>query len=162
MSERKKPENGMEPLVWPAPVLRVALHWSGGSWSIAGTTRVASMTLPRTDALVAGEQTAGFWIEAVDREGRVRYRRIMPDPLSGMETFGRAGGITRIPHTGHDVDVEVLVPDLPDVTELHIVSNPALQGEHAHSHREVLELQRAEGSDSSTLDEGDADHPPMT
>jgi len=125
---------------WPAPVLRIALRWDGERWGIDGETRVPSMTLPAADVLPAGEKTRGFWIEVVDRAGRVRHRRIIADPLAGMESFEANGTITRMPDTGHEVTSEILVPDFVDATELHLVSNRGTRGEHARESRTVLKL----------------------
>ena len=83
------------------------------------------MTLPASDVPPAGDETRGFWIEVLDREGRVRHREVMTDPLAGMEQFEAGGGITRLLHPPHDVEIEVLIPDLPDLAELQLVSNPA-------------------------------------
>jgi len=113
----------IEAIHWPAPVLRVTLRWDGKSWRIDHQQRIESMTLPAPDALPEGEKSRGFWIEAVDRQGRVRHREVMADPLAGMEQFDEGGVVRRLLHSQHNVVIEILVPDVPDITDLHLVSN---------------------------------------
>ena len=121
----------IEAIRWPAPVLRVTLRWDGKSWRIDRQQRVGSMTLPAPDALPEGEKSRGFWVEVVDRQGRVRHREVMADPLAGMEQFDEGGVVSRLLHSPHNVLIEVLVPDVPDIAELHLVSNPpARTAEH--------------------------------
>ncbi len=121
----------IEPIHWPAPVIRLELRWDGRSWLIAGEQRVKSMTLPAPASLPDGDNSRGFWVETVDRQGRVRHRDIMADPLMGMEQFGPNGDIKRLDHPPHDVLIEVLIPDLPELAEVHAVSNPiAHRGDH--------------------------------
>lgn len=116
------------PIQWPAPVLRVGLLFEGERWRIVRATRVPSMTLPAASVLPAGDRTVGFWVEVVDKENQVRYRRIMSDPLAGMEIFEDDGSVTRMHHKGHAVASEILVPELTDATELHLVSNSTRPG----------------------------------
>jgi hypothetical protein len=117
-----KGEGPIEPIDWPAPVLRVTLHWDGEGWSAADAIEVPSMTLPASDP-TDPKMTTGFWVGALDAEGRLRYRTRLTDPLRGMEIFEESGGVTRLPHKAHDVDIEILVPDRHPVAELEIVSN---------------------------------------
>jgi hypothetical protein len=115
------------------------------------------MTLPSPDEIPAGERTVGVWVEAVDREGRVRYRQIMADPLAGMEMFEEDGTMTRLPHPAHAVSIEVLVPDLPAITELHIVANPAVRD----AKRKVRTVLKLRGSPASgSRDGGEDGHGP--
>lgn len=82
------------------------------------------MTLPEPDGLPDGDKSRGFWIESIDTQGRVRYRELMADPLAGMEQSDDDGQVTRLPHAQHDVTIELLVPDVVGIAELHLVSNP--------------------------------------
>jgi hypothetical protein len=114
----------IEPIRWPAPVIRVSLRWDGSTWRIEREHRVDSMTLPAPDQLPAGENSRGFWVETIDRQGRVRHREVMADPLAGMEQFDEGGDVSRMLHRLPDIEIDVLVPDLPDLAEIHLVSNP--------------------------------------
>lgn len=114
----------IEPIRWPAPVLRLTLSWNGTAWRITSQRRVPSMTLPAPAVLPQGDKSRGFWVEVLDRQGRVRHREVLADPLTGMEQFDTGGQVRRLMHPAHDVQIEVLVPDLPELAELHLVSNP--------------------------------------
>jgi hypothetical protein len=146
----------IEPVRWPAPVLRVRLRWDGSAWIVDRVIRVERMTLPAPDELPKGDDSRGFWIEAVDRDGRVRHRQIMADPLGGMEQFDDKGLVTRMRHTLDKPSIEVLVPALDDLAELHIVSNPAGRppGQDPHGH----DRRQAPGRTRLTLPEQPKDH----
>lgn len=136
MIHRNDQDPHLEPLRWPGPVIRLTLLWDGSDWRIKSEQRVDSMTLPAPDPLPGGENSRGFWIETVDRDGRVRHREVMPDPLAGMEQFEEGGLVTRLTHPPHEVLIEVLIPDLPELAEVHLISNPAtLQSGHEHEPR---------------------------
>lgn len=117
-------ESRIEPIQWPAPVRRITVRWDGKAWVVMSEVRVASMTLPEPDGLTDGDKSRGFWIESIDTHGRVRYREVMTDPRAGMEQFDDDGQVTRLPHAQHDVTIELLVPDVVGIAELHLVSNP--------------------------------------
>lgn len=121
-TRRTKRDLEIQPIDWPAPVLRVGLRWDGEKWSTGHLVRVPSMTLPKP-ADIAPDAATGFWVEAFDAQGRLRYRELLADPLLGMEFFEADGAITRATHKGHAIDFEVLVPDAVPVTELLITSN---------------------------------------
>src|SRR5688572_18106179 len=121
MTCEESSNSGVVPVRFPAPVRRVVVRWDGEDWTVVSELRVPSMTLPAPDSLPEGDATQGFWIELVEREGRVRHREVMDDPLAGMEQFEEGGEVTRLVHPPHDVTIELLVPDLPD-GELHLVS----------------------------------------
>ena len=85
-----KGDGPIEPIDWPAPVLRVTLHWDGEGWSVGDAIQVPSMTLPRSDP-TDPKTTTGFWVGARDANGRLRYRARLTDPLRGMEIFEESG-----------------------------------------------------------------------
>lgn len=141
MNAKAEADAPVEPIDWPAPVLRVSLHWDGSSWSTSDAIQVPSMTLPRSDA-TDPKSTAGFWIGARDAGGRLRYRVRIMDPQFGMELFEDSGEVTRLTHMAHEVDIEVLVPDRAPVTELEIISNPAYRPEGIEPYTARLSLDR--------------------
>ena len=160
----------IEPIRWPAPVIRLSLRWDGQRWLIVSEHRVKSMTLPAPASLPDGDRSRGFWIETIDREGRVRHRDVMADPLLGMEQFGTDGAIKRLDHPAHTVEIEVLIPDFPELAEVHVVSNPvARRGDHAHGPSRTQLTVRGRtptdgrdgpgSSDSKAQDHDHPDHP---
>ena len=85
------------------------------------------MTLPKSDELSEAAKkrgVTGFWYEAVDRQGGIVYRQVVEDPFLGMEVFDRDGKIRRVKAATHDeVGLEILVPDVPELEEIHIYSS---------------------------------------
>jgi hypothetical protein len=149
----------IEPIRWPAPVLRVTVRWDGAQWIIDRVIRVDSMTLPAPDELPAGENSRGFWIEAVDRQGRVRHRQIMADPLAGMEQFDDKGLVTRMRHPLENIAIEVLVPGDIGLAELHLVSNPpAPHASHGGEKRAGRTKLTLSDRDRPPQDDRDDDH----
>jgi hypothetical protein len=134
---------------YPCPVRRVTIQWNGKEWKIVKQVLVPSMTLPAPDPLPAEAQSLGFWIEAADGKGGIYQREVMPDPLLGMEQFGKGGEMTRLNHPPHDITIEILVPDMPGISEVHLVSNAKAQaGATASSlKRTVLTLSKDTGGD---------------
>ncbi|SEJ59731.1 hypothetical protein SAMN05216327_113179 [Dyadobacter sp. SG02] len=134
---------------YPCPVRRVTIQWTGQEWKIVKQFRVPSMTLPAPDPLPSGEKSIGFWIEVADGNGGIYQREVMPDPLLGMEQFGKDGEMTRLNHPPHDVTLEILVPDVTGISELHLVSNTKAQsGATSGLKRTVLKLPKEMGGDT--------------
>ncbi|MCF0041374.1 hypothetical protein [Dyadobacter fanqingshengii] len=134
---------------YPCPVRRVTIQWNGQEWKIGKQVLVPSMTLPAPDPLPAEEQSLGFWIEAADGQGGIYQREVMPDPLLGMEQFAKGGEMTRINHPPHDIALEILVPDMAGLSEIHLVSNQKPREGAAASgiKRTVLALPKETGGD---------------
>jgi len=113
---------------YPCPVRRLHVVWRGGEWSIAGETRVPSMTLPASDDLPEADKISGFWWEVVDGEGRAIHRHVLHDPFArSMERFDDGGLITRMapmdPMEPEEVGFDVLVPDVADAAAVHLYSS---------------------------------------
>lgn len=142
-------QSGLIAVKYPCPVRRVTIQWNGQEWKIVKQFLVPSMTLPAPDPLPAGAQSIGFWIEAADGKGGIYQREVMPDPLLGMEQFGKDGQMTRIDHPPHDVTLEILVPDMAGISEVHLVSNAKAQAGATTSglKRTVLALPKEIGGD---------------
>lgn len=105
------------------PVLRVRVRRSGNSWTVVSRTRVPSMTLPASSQLPEGRgrAVAGFWYEAADADGNVIYRRVMEDPTQdSAEVPSESGELQRITVDRPEVVFNVLVPDLPEVSEIRL------------------------------------------
>lgn len=111
---------------FPCPVRRISLTYRRGTWSIENETRVESMTLPKSDELPKPTKkrgVSGSWYEAVDKQGRTIYRQTVEDFGAGMEVFERDGKIRRIKDSHDEFGLEILVPDVPDLEEIHIYSS---------------------------------------
>lgn len=134
---------------FPCPVRRLSVAWREGTWKIENEIRIESMTLPKSDELpeqAMARGVTGFWYEAVDGQGRTIYRQLMEEPFLGMEVFDRDGKIRRTKPGQHDISLEILVPDVPELEELQIYSSikPAVHTEHAEQKMETRREGRAE------------------
>lgn len=134
---------------FPCPVRRLSVAWRDGTWKIENEILIKSMTLPKSDELPEDAKTrgvTGFWYEAVDAQGRTLYRKVMEEPFQGMEVFEPDGTIRRRKPSHHDINLEILVPDVPELEELHIYSSikPSEQTEHAEHAAHEMEV-REEG-----------------
>lgn len=125
---------------FPCPVRRLSVQWNENQWVVVGDHPVPSMTLPASAALPKTESAVvGFWFEAMDGAGQVFYRQILNDPIhDGMEQFEEDGSVTRIRHGAahdHAVTIEILVPDIPELDEVHVISSRGTQDEHPGKER---------------------------
>jgi hypothetical protein len=81
------------------------------------------MTIPSTQDLPspgrAGRLT-GAWVEAVDGQGSVLYRRMLREPPAGVEVFHRDGSISRISVENDQYSMDLLIPDLPEIEAIHL------------------------------------------
>ncbi len=110
------------PDVYRGPVRRVRAVASGGQWRVKQAVRVERMTLPPAWTPNAGELAGASYLEAIDRNGEVLYRRRLRDFAdTSVEMFGRDGSITRT-DTDRPACVELLVPDTEQVARLRLVS----------------------------------------
>lgn len=156
---RSEPDDPIEPVKWPAPVLRVTLHWGGNSWSTGDAVRVPSMTLPRSEPAESKPTTTGFWVSAQDSEGRVRYRTRMTDPLRGVEMFDETGTLSRLQRASHEIDIEVLLPDRDAVAAIEIVSNATDRSDQIKPYRTRLAIDRTRVRQPGVADpQTDHDH----
>ncbi|WKB51438.1 hypothetical protein [Eleftheria terrae] len=131
-------ENPPSPPAAPraTPVRRLVLGWDGQAWRVVREQRLEQVPLPDPHAEPERGPHPCFWVEARDNRGRVYHRIVMDDPL---------------PDSGspppHDRLLELLLPDLPEVSELHLVSWPGGTGQdEAAAVRRVLRLSRLPGS----------------
>ena len=114
----------MPDVQFPTPVLRVRVRRRGDKWTIEKQTRIPSMTLPRASELpeTGGRALAGFWYEATDAAGRALYRRVIRDPTEqSVEVPGAGGGFARADADRPEVIFDVLIPELPEVTQLRLL-----------------------------------------
>src|SRR5215213_744503 len=145
---------------FPCPVRRLSIAWREGTWKIENEIRIESMTLPKSDELPEEAKrrgVTGFWYEAVDGQGRTLYRQVMEEPFLGMEVFDKDGKIRRTQPGHHDISLEILVPDVPEVEELHLYSSikPAVHDEHDKHAMEMRGEGRAERVATLSLRRGE-------
>jgi hypothetical protein len=119
----------VDPQNWRSgPVLRLRLRWRKGGLEIVQRIPIRSKTLPPHQALPdlpKGVEPEGFWFEAVDAQGAAVYRRLMHNLLPwSVEIFDEEGGVTRQDSVPEEVWFDVLIPDLPEITELRLYANP--------------------------------------
>jgi hypothetical protein len=129
---------------FPCPVRRLSVSWRDGEWTIENEIRIESMTLPKSAELPRDTKkrgVTGFWYEAADRQGRTIYRQLLEDPFSGMEVFDRDGKMRRIQMEPHQASLQILVPDVPEVEELHIYSS-TIPSAHGKEMREQSNAER--------------------
>jgi hypothetical protein len=125
----------------PGPVRRLLVRFGPRGPKVVGDVRVAEMTIPRSVDLPlveAGRTASGFWWELRDAEGGVLYRQSVAQPLRhSHEQFEVDGSIRRVDPAErggrhgaeHEVELEILVPDLPEAAEVSFVSDEGLRGE---------------------------------
>jgi hypothetical protein len=107
---------------FPCPVRRIRVLWRKGKWSIQKEIEIPRMTLPKSSELPSARQRqriTGFWYEATDADGQVFYRRITAAPSLGeVELFEEDSTFTRARMEQPEVIFDVLIPDLPEVSEV--------------------------------------------
>lgn len=85
------------------------------------------MTLPASSPLPEGRgrTLSGFWYEATDEDGAVKYRRVLEDPTEdAVEVPGEDGNPQRVSVERPEVVFDVLVPDEPDIAEVRVFAEP--------------------------------------
>lgn len=107
----------------PGPVLRVRIERKEGKWNIVKRIRLPEKTIPSSDDLLRPDRTGrftGFWFEAVDAKGNLLYRQMLRKPQRGVELFEDDGTISRVSVETDEYSVDLLLPDLPEVEDVHL------------------------------------------
>jgi hypothetical protein len=123
---------------FPGPVRRIRVAWRNGQWRIQKQVKISSMTLPPSGNLPTQARRSGFWIEAVDRNGQMLYRKIMDDPTESIEVVGDRGSFTRIPVIDEEITFDVLVPDRAGLRELRFFSSHRRGDEAARATQQTI------------------------
>ena len=107
----------------PVPAFRLRLVWEEGTWSLRRLLAIGPLRLPPSDLLPKipeGVGRSGFWIELLDAEGSVLFRRTMADPTEqSVEVFDK-GKPRRLPNRRPRALLDLPVPALPGVAALRI------------------------------------------
>lgn len=104
-------------------MLRVRIKRKEGKWNIVKRIRLQEKTIPFSDDLPRPDRTGrflGFWFEAVDAKGNLLYRQMLREPQRGVELFEDDGTISRVRVETDEYSVDLLLPDLPKVEDVHL------------------------------------------
>ena len=117
----------MLPGARPVPAERLIIQYRSGSFQLLSRSPLTKV-LPPSDGLPATNHTvSGFWFEVQTHKGEVKYRRIMPDPITVYTEVPGPGPDPR-PERAEVVPAEavftVLVPKVPGSNNLVLVSSP--------------------------------------
>ncbi len=112
-------------------VLRLRIHWRPpNDWTVVKRIELPSKTLLAhrdRSSMPKNAELTGFWYEATTGAGDVVYRRFMSDPTAPhAEVFDDKGEASRVDVARQEALFDVLIPDLPEVAEVWIFSNPRL------------------------------------
>jgi hypothetical protein len=118
-----KSEKTSEKQEGPGPVIRILVKRKDGRWKVVQRIHVPKMTIPVSSGAPTPSRSgriAGFWFEAVDREGKILYRRILRTPQKGVEIFDDDGTTSRVDVKRNEYSTELLIPDIPEIESVHL------------------------------------------
>lgn len=120
----------------PGPAVRLICTADDDGVRVVSRRRLAKVVPPSEpldDELVTTTGRAGFWVEVRDADERVRYRRVLPDPLSGeVEVPGGQGSFTRQTSAQASATFALLVPDVPGADHVSLLrGGPPARGPQA-------------------------------
>lgn len=109
--------------------LRLTFEYVGDDVVLTRAERLEKRLPPSDPLLREGEraQQSGFWIELLDTDQRVVWRRVLEDPRSPTIEFPdgeRPGALTRVAVEEPRGSFRVLAPDRADAGEVAIVASP--------------------------------------
>ncbi|MEZ4600110.1 MAG: hypothetical protein R2940_10035 [Syntrophotaleaceae bacterium] len=107
----------------PIPAFRLRLIWEEGTWSLRRLLAIGPLRLPPSDLLPKipeGAGRCGFWIELLDVEGRVLFRRTMVDPTEQSVEVFDGGKPRRLPTRRPRAFLDLPVPALSGIASLRI------------------------------------------
>ncbi len=129
----------------PQRTLRLTFEYRGTDVRLA-SQQVVEMMPPPSDRTDEYEGRAGFWIELLDAEGRVVYRRVMHHPIE-IEHEAPSGDpdrpFTHVPVSQVQGVFTVLAPDLANARGLRLVGSPP--EERAGAAKEIFRADLNEG-----------------
>jgi hypothetical protein len=110
----------------PSHALRVTFAYRDDDIRLAGSERVEMIAPPVVTALPRDGHT-GYWVQMSDGAGRVLWHRPLASPIAiDVEAFSpeRRQSITRVPLARVEGRFSVIVPDLPDASDLSLHGPP--------------------------------------
>jgi hypothetical protein len=97
---------------------RLTFRFDGDQVELASAERVARVA-------PGGTEASGSWVDLVDRRGRVLFRRVLHDPFRTTAEHHSPDGqievVRRPPESG---EFQVVVPDMPDGSDVSVWSSP--------------------------------------
>jgi len=105
--------------------LRLTFAYEGDKVSLARVQRVEMIASPSVTSLPQLGAHGGFWVEVRDTSGAVLFHRVLHNPMRQMAEVHRLNQavrlVTGMPGKG---EFEVLVPDLPEASQVVLSGNP--------------------------------------
>ncbi|MDX1614062.1 MAG: hypothetical protein R3300_07100 [Candidatus Promineifilaceae bacterium] len=143
---RKPKDDRPERVRFPTPVNRLRIRVADGEWSVEKQVDIPSMTLrgsaPRPTAR-KGFGRSGFWVDAVDAQGRVIYRAKQRNPFRRtVELFETSGEMQRKDSKREQALFDVLIPDRSDIVELRFYSSFSPDGQRLSDAELIHTLRR--------------------
>lgn len=120
--------------------LRLTFRFDGRQVELVRRERLRKVAPGTTPDRPSAGKNSGAWVELVDRSGRVLFHRLLRDPLqTRAEHHSPDGRITlhvREPESGQ---FSVIVPEIPDATEVVLYASPT---DHERMHEPASALGR--------------------
>jgi hypothetical protein len=131
----------------PVAAERLIIQYRSGSFQLLSRSPVTKV-LPPSDELPATKRAvSGFWFEVQTPKGEVKYRRIMPDPVTVYTEVPGPGPEPR-PERAEVVPAEtvftVLVPQVPGSNNVVLFSSPPGAAGKAQAAQKVARIPLAE------------------
>jgi hypothetical protein len=115
----------------PVPVERLTIRYREGNFELVSST-TTTMALPPMDvARDHGRARSGFWYEHYDSGGKLRYRRVMRNPvLLVFEEAGAPGSTGMVRHEAVPTErvFTILIPAAKDREVVSLFSSPIRLG----------------------------------
>jgi hypothetical protein len=104
--------------------VRLLIQYDNRRLAVSSRQEV-EMATPPSDPVRGYEGRSGFWYEVRGSKDQVLYRRVVANPLpTDVEVYDPETGPRRHPTRRSSAAFAVLIPDLPDASNLVIMSSP--------------------------------------
>ncbi len=139
---------------------RLTFRFDGDKIELASAERIARVAPGGPTPPAVGTAASGSWVDLVDQDGRVLFRRVLHDPFRTVAEHhspdGRIEVVRRPPEPG---EFQVVVPDIPDGSSVAVWSSPldpelALEAARELGRFRLSDQQRVDG-DTGTKPEKD-------
>ena len=122
--------------------VRMTFRFQGGDIELVDRREVDTVAPPSQEApRRAQAEQSGFWVELRDAEGREIYRRVMRNPIRvAAEVPDGEGGFTNKVSVAQSAMFSLLVPNLPEATELALFASPLDRPHLPEPAREVARI----------------------
>jgi hypothetical protein len=131
----------------PVPAERLIIQYRSGSFQLLSRSPVTKVLPPSDELPATNRAVSGFWFEVQTPKGEVKYRRIMPDPVTVYTEVPGPGPEPR-PERAEVVPAEtvftVLVPRVPGSNNVVLFSSPPGAAGKAQAAQKVARIPLAE------------------